>query len=194
MSPQLSGKDGSGVPLKEHGHAYFLPLDRDGDGRLDHVLVRCQAGLERLDQLALDCVRTLWQSKGRPDVKVVMVALGSSSTLLQRSATWTSSTPFVPTRHHKPKQSDFGPWLENEFRRALAQHGLPAPLRVEPIASLELSRTKRRSRWGAFVRSRKEDSSRPGFGFRITFAEDVPGPFAIGYGSHFGLGQFVPGT
>jgi CRISPR-associated protein Csb2 len=30
-----------------------------------------------------------------------------------------------------------------------------------------------------------------GFGFEIVFAEPVRGPLALGYGCHFGLGQFV---
>jgi CRISPR-associated protein Csb2 len=31
-----------------------------------------------------------------------------------------------------------------------------------------------------------------GYGFRLTFREPVSGPVALGYGCHFGLGQFVP--
>jgi hypothetical protein len=33
---------------------------------------------------------------------------------------------------------------------------------------------------------------RPGFALRLTFPEPVMVPFAIGYGAHFGLGQFAP--
>jgi len=31
-----------------------------------------------------------------------------------------------------------------------------------------------------------------GFGFEVVFSEPVRGPIALGYGCHFGLGQFVP--
>ena len=31
-----------------------------------------------------------------------------------------------------------------------------------------------------------------GIGVRLTFPEEVRGPLTLGYGSHFGLGQFVP--
>ncbi len=194
VSSLLSGKDATGAPLREHRHAYYLPLDRDGDGRIDHVLVRCIGRLDVEDQLAIGGVRALWQSKGKPDVRVVSVASGMATDLLETGRTWTSATPFISPRHHKRKRGEFGAWLKDELLRALAQHGLPAPVHVEPVASLQFSRTKRGRRWGEFVRSRKEDDPRPGFGFRITFAEEVPGPFAIGYGSHFGLGQFVPET
>src|SRR5712664_417829 len=69
VSSFLSGKDSTGTPLKEHRHAYYLPLDRDEDGRIDHVLVRCTGGLGREEQLAIAGVRTLWQSKGKPEVQ-----------------------------------------------------------------------------------------------------------------------------
>jgi CRISPR-associated protein Csb2 len=35
-------------------------------------------------------------------------------------------------------------------------------------------------------------AGRQGLGFRITFAQDVEGPVVLGYGAHFGLGQFRP--
>lgn len=31
-----------------------------------------------------------------------------------------------------------------------------------------------------------------GVAFRLTFAEPISGPLALGYGAHFGLGLFVP--
>ena len=43
-----------------------------------------------------------------------------------------------------------------------------------------------------YRRNRKEDSIRPGYALRLTFQERVLAPFAIGYGAHFGLGQFRP--
>jgi CRISPR-associated protein Csb2 len=33
---------------------------------------------------------------------------------------------------------------------------------------------------------------RSGTAFRLTFAEPISGPLALGYGAHFGLGLFVP--
>jgi CRISPR-associated protein Csb2 len=54
------------------------------------------------------------------------------------------------------------------------------------------------SRWLRFRRERvSEGSPKPpvtmGLGLRITFGEDVPGPIALGYASHFGLGLLEPG-
>jgi len=41
-----------------------------------------------------------------------------------------------------------------------------------------------------YRRNRKDDPVRPGYSLRLTFAGKVPTTFAIGYGAHFGLGQF----
>ncbi len=41
-----------------------------------------------------------------------------------------------------------------------------------------------------YRRNRKDDPVRPGYALRLTFAAEVRAPFAIGYGAHFGLGQF----
>ena len=41
----FSGKDGSGRPLRDdHDHAFYLPTDEDGDGRLDHLTVVALGG------------------------------------------------------------------------------------------------------------------------------------------------------
>ena len=46
--------------------------------------------------------------------------------------------------------------------------------------------------WNQFRRARKGEEPRYGIGFKIEFENPVAGPIAIGYGSHFGLGLFVP--
>ena len=43
-----------------------------------------------------------------------------------------------------------------------------------------------------YRRSRKDEAPRPGYAFRLVFDEPVATPFSIGYGAHFGLGQFAP--
>lgn len=192
VSALLSGKDGTGAPLKGHRHAYYLPLDRDGDGHIDHVLVRCADGLDTAEQAALGSVQSLWQSKGRPDVQVVLVASGAAPEVLDSSRIWGSATPFVTARHHRPARGPIDAWLESELRRAISQHGLPEPLRVEPVATGREGTAGRTLRWLEFRRGRKDDSPRPGHGFRIEFAQEVTGPFALGYASHFGLGLFAP--
>ena len=50
--------------------------------------------------------------------------------------------------------------------------------------------------WRRFRTDRRNKGRAPmasgGLGLRLTFTKELRGPLALGYGSHFGLGQFVP--
>ena len=55
------------------------------------------------------------------------------------------------------------------------------------------------TRWLKFRRMRQKGNGHRGdsggYGFRLIFKEPVRGPIVLGYGCHFGLGQFwVPPT
>src|SRR5690606_37467577 len=96
--------------------------------------------------------------------------------LFVESNTWVSRTPFVPTRHPKPKRDERGLQLgspEHDLRRLLQSAGLPEPVSVEPVDSTELG--GKRVRWLEFktLRHRGEGarSTQRGFGFRVVFPE-----------------------
>ena len=44
--PEISGREATGGPLRDpgHAHAFWLPEDADGDGKIDHVCVYAAAG------------------------------------------------------------------------------------------------------------------------------------------------------
>jgi CRISPR-associated protein Csb2 len=123
---------------------------------------------------------------------------------LATSKVWQSLTPFVPTRHLKtrkngqPKLDENGLPIgspEHDLRRLLRAEGYPEPEKIEPLPHLALDGGKR-LRWLEFQRTRKHGegakAGERGYGFRITFPTEAPGPLALGYGAHFGLGLFVP--
>jgi len=106
LSPVLLGKDADGNRrLDDHQHAFWLPTDEDGDGRLDHVTVVAQEGFDRDDLRALDRIRALKRDKGAARLRVLLVGMGSldeySPLPLQTARQWVSATPFVATRHPK---------------------------------------------------------------------------------------------
>lgn len=68
VSSRFSGKCAGGSPRKDHGHAFFLPQDRDGDGRIDHFLVRCAQPFDDGELRALDGLGAIWQRDGRPEL------------------------------------------------------------------------------------------------------------------------------
>lgn len=189
VSQRFSGKDSAGNPLRGHRHLHILPQDRDGDGRIEHVLVLSTEALAGSELLALDRADSLWQRGGRPDVRLVPVQWGRLDDLQASTSVLRSATPFVPTRHFRRGRGRYEEWLVSELRRALEQHGLPEPVRIRTLPELELRHG--RVRWSQFTLARKEDTRRRGHGFEIELARPVLAPCAVGYGAHFGLGQLV---
>jgi CRISPR-associated protein Csb2 len=213
-SPVFAGKNGEGAPLPGHQHAFILPADDDDDGRIDHIVVYCREGFGATERRALGGLRRLWQPGGRPDLSLILLNLGEpedfggfdagrdESLSLAASRVWCSRTPFVLVRHPKrhrdgsPKLRPDATWIdgpEDQLRRELSLRGLPQPVAVEPVRGAFVR--GRDLTWLHFRRQRQSGGGREGmpgaFGFRLEFEKPIAGPLALGYGAHFGLGQFV---
>lgn len=211
-SEVFSGKDFEGRPLEGHRHAYYIPSDEDGDGRIDHLTIVAAMGFGAAEVKALDAMRRLKREQGEP-LNLVLLALGMSSEitipkLMGPSCVWTSATPFITTRFPKVRGKKRDPLellgSENQHafvRRVLIEElereyaDLPAPLEVN-ILSEEMRCGARGLRPIQFKRYRRkagdDGGRRPAGVFRITFAEAVSGPLCLGHSSHFGMGLFVP--
>lgn len=244
-SATFSGKDAEGRKrLDPHLHAFFLPTDEDGDGRLDHLTVYADEGygpgeLKALD--GLDRLRNAEREAAGHPLRLVLLGIGHSHDYrpspLAESRVWVSATPFIATRHPKRKGEEARYWYrrsEEELDRAredgrqIKQHVLVdqagwlvwalreelrrwvdnrpglADMSVESIRITPLVNENRvfriAERWRPiqFKRFRKksgDDGGRRLSGaFRVEFPRPVPGPVALGYASHFGLGLFIPVT
>lgn len=208
----LTGKTADGNPLKGHQHAFYLPSDDDSDGRLDHLTIYASAGFTDSEINALSSLRQLNFGEGRPEVDLLLLGFGvledvAGVAIFGPARVWRSGTPFVMSRHPKfyrggaPKinsqeiQID-GPvdqvWREWDWRRR-DDPTLPKLVSVEPAEGLVVR--GRRLSWLEFRRWRRFGGGNgigTGNGFRLTFAADIIGPLALGYGCHYGLGLFVP--
>lgn len=215
-SEVLSGKDVNGEPLQGHRHAYYLPTDEDGDGRLDHLTIFAEMGFGPGELRAFDRMRTLTRDEEQP-VRLLLLAVGEATSiaapaLLGPSRVWISATPFLVTRHPKARgrkrepRELLGPdnarafarqVLIEEIERWREHHpGVPEPECVEPL-NPEHTCGAHRLRPIQFQRFRRkpgDDGGRRAAGaFRIVFPEPVRGPLCLGHSSHFGLGLFVRG-
>ena len=188
VSCRFSGRASSVAPLTGHRHAFYLPMDSDGDGKLDHLLIRCKEPFDASELQAMDRLDDLWQRKGKPGIRCVPIRWGGEP---ERHMLVRSATPFVPVRHMKARREDFPDWLRGEVARECRNHGLPEPVAVTGMPELEVA-GGRTVRWSEFRRNRKEDPVRSGYGLVLEFAVPVTTPFSLGYGCHFGLGQFQP--
>lgn len=112
-SPVFSGKDEDGNPLTGHGHAYYLPTDEDGDGRLDHLTVFARDGFGPAERRALDRLRQLpagRDSEERHPLRLLLLGIGALEEYhpgpLGHSNVWVSATPYIATRHAKTRGRD----------------------------------------------------------------------------------------
>lgn len=194
----LSGKSEDGHPLSGHLHAFYLPADEDGDGRLDHLTLYAAGVLGELELKALDRLRVLRQVGGKPDLNAVLTGAGNIADFrgmawFGPARRWTSATPFVPVRHAKVRGGQVREMPVDQVALELTRRGLPSPAAVTAVEKCGLA-DGRSVRWIEFRRERMlGEGSRGhplGYGFELEFAEPVTGPITLGYGCHFGLGQF----
>jgi CRISPR-associated protein Csb2 len=200
--PELTGKDEGGRPLRDnHAHAHILPADLDADGHLDHLIIYAKMGLGDAAQRAIRTLRRTWTKGGAGDIQLAVVGSGDLTVLrqlpppLQRQLErllgpvggcheWESLTPFGPPRFLKPRGKDT---LLGQINAELASRRLPgaSAVYIDPDLTRRLRHyVRRRSRGGGPC------AANVALGLRLTFAEPVRGPLALGYACHYGLGLF----
>jgi CRISPR-associated protein Csb2 len=187
IPPMVHGKDENGAPLKDHTHLFILPR-ANRLGRIDHVLIytRSDRGFAKgVEDAVANVRRFVWMEP----IQAVAAWMGRADDQQIRplARTLVSSTPFVTVRHWRKGRGTDLEFLEHEIRRECSNHGLPGPVRIAAESRVGSFAA------GQFRRSREGEPSRKGMGFRLEFAEEVAAPFSLGYGSHFGLGQFEKG-
>lgn len=219
-SATFSGKTQSGDPVQGHQHAYYLPTDEDGDGRLDHLTVLALGGFTALELAALGALCMLWsgrEAESRHPLRLVLIGMGSLAefrpSLVGPANTWVSVTPYIATRYAKTRGRnaielrDPGQriaFLVEDLRRQLAQAThfgqlakLAHVLQIEPLVDANcVFRLCGRWRPIQFKRNRAkpdDDGARRLAGaFRLIFPEPVMGPIVLGHSAHFGMGLFMP--
>lgn len=198
---EIVGRDETGEPLKAHRHSHILPVDLDGDGRLDHIVLFAPMGLGRRAQRAVRSLRKTYMKGGVGELQLAVAGVGGLQDLraigagMSRgvdellgastgAASWISATPFVPPRHLKKRGRSS---LVGQVEEELKVRGFPqAKVDVLEWAGETLGLRH-------FVRRRQRGPQPPmdvGFAIRLQFDNPVLGPVCLGYGSHYGLGLF----
>jgi CRISPR-associated protein Csb2 len=186
----------------QHQPVHYIPEARGKTNRVTHVMVYAPGGFGEVERRALADITILKQEHERPALDVVLGGFGEpkdfakDSALFGLSHRWRSKTPFVLPRH--PQNGKDAP--EEQLLQELAVRGFPAPVVVERSEGAMLfdpnAGAAAQTRWLAFrmrrPRDRRmDDDATAGFGgFVIEFEEEQRGPIFLGYGAHYGLGQF----
>ena len=188
VSPKFSGKTPDGEPLKDHQHAFILPLG-NGRGRIDRVLLftRDPEGFVGEEVKAILRMTELYGRTSEDPIRVMATQRAATGKEIRKSDTKVvSTTPFCSGRHWRKGRGEYPEFLADEIRRECRNHGIKEPRTVTMLAG-----SPGLFEWVEFRRNRKDDTPRPGYGFRLEFDEPVPAPFSLGYGCHYGLGQFA---
>ena len=213
---ELTGRDQNRRPLQgSHEHAHVNPLDLNGDGHLDHILIWAPMGLGAKAQAAIRVARKTFTKGGIEPLRLAVAATDdlrdwirlpdeygrNMAAITDPALVWQSATPFVPPRYLKVRGKNA---LEGQIRAELRSRGFPEPATVLPLAPTRrnedasegnVSNLKRRI--CHYVLARQRGPAPPaayGCAIRLEFERPVSGPIALGYGSHFGLGLFEHGT
>lgn len=170
-------------PTPDHSHARYLPEDEDGDGLIDHLTVLATGGLDGVAIRLLAMSERLFVPQlGAHDIGPVWMGAEPQGALFARSSCWRSRTPYVAPWH--------GDKLEAQVRKELRLAGL------SPVIADEVEVTRDAARgcrgWQLERADDKPPPSPPRAAFlQLRFPVARSGPLILGYGSHFGLGQFV---
>ena len=206
---EISGRDADGKPLKDpsHRHAFWLPEDADGDGWIDHVSVYVDGGMSRDVQAALDRITRLWlapkqtseevdaEPGGVTEWRLALEGFGrpadfaGGARIFGASRRWRSVTPFLASGHLKAAG------YPGEVRRLLKRRGRATDdVEVTPRKAIDVGGTPRRAIHFHRFRSRGREAQPDAAGalLDVVLPAEIEGPLALGYGSHFGLGLFVP--
>jgi CRISPR-associated protein Csb2 len=180
---------GHGMPDdNRHQHAFYLPWDSDGDGRIDRLIVHVPAGMDHAQHKAVKKLRYLKDRKGG-QWRTALEDIGQEvqSKLMDSATQWQTVTPWLHPWHVKKRFS-----MEDQIRRECRERGLPEPTNIEWFDKTIVGSTERRPIHFKRFRSKpvKHQPDRLGRFCRLTFPVDMQGPIALGFGCHFGLGLF----
>lgn len=182
---------GHGLPEgNRHEHAFYLPWDANGDGRIDRLVLHVPASMGRMERRVVEKLRRIWREGG--EWQLVLESIGSASVgglLMERASRWESITPYLHPWHAKK-----GFAAEDQIRRECRERGLSEPVAFERLERISVGKQARRAIHFHRFRNKRglNQPDRHGTFWRLTFAEPVEGPLALGFGCHFGLGLFVP--
>ena len=186
-----------------HAHAFWLS-DPNERGEIEHVLVHAPGGFGSEAIRVLTALQQIKRDEGEP-LRLMLEGFGTASlfdrvTLLTgESAIWRSVTPYLHPWHLKKPEmrtpEAAAAAILGQLQREWRQRGIDLPKIIE-INELALIRHGSRAlRSLHFHRFRRKNGlvqpDTRGRLLELRLGQSVRGPIALGYGCHFGLGQFV---
>lgn len=199
-SPVLSGKSADGQMRTDHGHAHYLPTVGTDRLRVTHMTIWAPSGFATGESAVLTGLRRV-RVDGE-EYQVQLIGLGQpedfTADLFRRSAVWESATPAIGPAFvgRSGRERSLRKSIRRQLRRMVDLGHLPELPELEgpwlqwPDGRNPSPREYRRSR--SRGGAAEGGWHRPFGAFRLKFSAAVSGPIVLGYGSHYGLGLFLP--
>lgn len=187
-----------------HAHAFWLS-DPNEHGEIEHALVHAPGGFGSDAIRILTALQQIRREDGEP-LRLMLEGFGTASLfdnvtpLASEGAIWRSVTPYLhPWFLKKPEMrtpESATAAILGQLQREWRQRGHDLPKIIE-INELDCIRQGGRAlRALHFHRFRRKNGlvqpDTRGRLLELRFEQSVRGPIALGYGCHFGLGQFMP--
>jgi CRISPR-associated protein Csb2 len=201
-APVFTGCDAQRRPLPGHQHCFIFPEVGHTEA-IRQLRLYARSGFDDAARAVLKQLQVLSWFRGEVlELKLLGFENAVETGIFGCSRFWRSLTPFVPTRFPKSTRRGVPKRDESGLQKGTAEHDLLRLLREEGLVPTLTERMDaawlagRAYPWHHFDIERRGGDGRRGprmaCGFRLRFDEPVRGPIALGYGAHFGLGQFVP--
>lgn len=181
VSRLFSGHEDDGAPARSGTHEHVFLAATGENGALSKLFVLSpnladrRTRLRRVDQDRFSDIapKLAFVRAGELGlVELVRTHLDDNRTLMGVAREWRSETPYIPTRHIKPKD-DAREFLASDVIRECARRGLPRP-EIE-VLSIDTGRR-----------------AKPHASLRLLFETPLTGPILLGEAAHFGAGLFSP--
>ena len=193
LSPHLSGHDDKGRPLRDnHAQAYWLPVDNDRDGLIDHIAVYARYGIGPSVRSAFSGLTKIYDRSGN-SARVRLEGfhrradMASRCILFKEGARWVTATPY------------FAPWHKKKNCGTADQVKKEAAMQKRRIVNVNAGSVPAIPTGGGATSIASFESTRRGKSpinngchVAIRLAKREDGPILLGAHSHFGLGMFVP--
>ena len=199
----FSGKDENKKPLEGHKHAFYLPTYETQNKEIDHITIFAKSGFDADELDVLFSLKRLYRYD-LLDIRLIFEGCGvvdnfTDVPIFKKERVWVSTTPMVLSRHIKyrgkgpNKHIVDGPkeQISNEIKQRY-----DSSYKIKDIQIDETPTNMHNTSIKPFDFFRWRNHGRVGsdktYKVRLEFEEPVRGPITLGYGSHFGLGMFVP--
>lgn len=195
----------------DHSHAFWLPEDTDGDGRIDHVLLFAASGIPwQLLPVLVEIMSLRLAELGNWTLLPEAMGESIAAAPFGPAQRWLSVTPYIAPLKGRRRRRDGTTHIltaQEQLRWEIGERRLGARL-LNLSFSDTLTRASSEFSADDFVQhARKLKRLPPGnrapkhwsapsgaqaLAAELIFSSPVYGPLAFGFGAHFGLGLLLP--